>query len=78
MPGQSWEILSDASCCGQLGAWAQQQRFPELPCCPPLLTVGEIWHTLAHTSGHPAPRSGHVVGDYFTAAPPGIKYSCPK
>ena len=67
MPGRSWEMLSDASCCGQLGAWAQQKRSPCSPALPPFAHgwegFGIGWLILF--SGPPVPRAGQVAGDLF-------------
>lgn len=65
MLGQCWEMLSDASHCGQLGAWAQQKRPPSCPAAAPFAHewegFGIAWLILS--SGPPAPCTGHVAGD---------------
>lgn len=78
MPGQSWEMLLDASCCGQLGVWAQQKRSLCSPACPPLLTGGRDLAWLGSSAFQVLLHhmQDMLLAIYFTAAPSGIKYSC--
>lgn len=77
MLGWSWEMLLDASHCGQFGAWHPAEEIPNLPCCPSLLTGGRDVAKLGSSSFQVLLHhlQDMLLMIYFTAAP-GIKYSC--